>query len=76
MLVAEGVEGMVPIKGQVKDIITQAIGGIKSGMYYLGTKTIKDLHNKAKFLKISQSSLKESHPHDIFVTNPGENYQF
>jgi len=76
VLVAEGVEGMVPIKGQVKDIITQAIGGIKSGMYYLGAKTIKDLHDKAKFLKISQSSLKESHPHDIFVTNPGENYQF
>jgi IMP dehydrogenase len=76
VLVAEGVEGMVPIRGQVKDIITQAIGGIKSGMYYLGTKTIKDLHDRAKFLKISQSSLKESHPHDIFVTNPGENYQF
>ena len=76
VLVAEGVEGMVPIKGQVKDILTQAIGGIKSGMYYLGTKTIKELHNKAKFLKISQSSLKESHPHDIFVINPGKNYQF
>jgi IMP dehydrogenase len=76
VLVAEGVEGMVPIRGKVKDILAQAIGGIKSGMYYLGTKTIKDLHDKAKFLKISQSSLKESHPHDIFVTNPGENYQF
>lgn len=75
VLVAEGVEGMVPIRGQVKDIVTQAIGGIKSGMYYLGAKTVKDLHNKAKFLKISQSSLKESHPHDIFVTNPGKNYQ-
>ena len=76
VLVAEGVEGMVPIRGQVKDILTQAIGGIKSGMYYLGAKTIKDLHDNAKFLKISQSSLKESHPHDIFVTNPGKNYQF
>lgn len=76
VLVAEGVEGMVPIRGQVKDILTQAIGGIKSGMYYLGAKTIKDLHDKAKFLKISQSSLKESHPHDLFVTNPGKNYQF
>ena len=71
VLVAEGVEGLVPIRGQVKEIISQAIGGIKSGMYYLGTKTIKDLHSKAKFMKITQSSLIESHPHSIFITNQG-----
>lgn len=74
VLVAEGVEGLVPVKGTVKDLVDQAIGGIKSGMYYIGAKDILELWKKAKFIQVTQASLTESHPHDIFVTNPGKNY--
>ena len=74
VLVAEGVEGLVPVKGSVKDLVEQAIGGIKSGMYYVGSKDINDLWNNARFMQITQASLTESHPHDVLVTNPGENY--
>ncbi|MGI0060751.1 MAG: IMP dehydrogenase [Nitrosotalea sp.] len=52
----------------------QAIGGIKSGMYYVGTKTIPELQKNAKFLQITQASLAESHPHSLLITNAGENY--
>ncbi|OGK38342.1 hypothetical protein A3F03_02125 [Candidatus Roizmanbacteria bacterium RIFCSPHIGHO2_12_FULL_41_11] len=75
VLVAEGVEGLVPIKGSVKSLVDQAIGGIKSGLYYVGAKTIEELQKKAKFMQITQASLTESHPHDILITNPGMNYQ-
>ena len=74
ILVAEGVEGLVPVRGTVKQLIDQAIGGIKSGMYYVGAKTIEELWKKARFIQITQASLMESHPHDILITNPGENY--
>jgi len=74
-LVAEGVEGLVPIKGTVSELLAQALGGIKSGMYYVGAKNIVELHKEAQFVRISQASLKESHPHDILVTNPGKSYQ-
>jgi IMP dehydrogenase len=73
-LVAEGVEGLVPIKGTVDDFLGQSIGGIKSGMFYIGAKNISDLQKKAKFVQITQASLQESHPHDVFVTNAGDNY--
>lgn len=74
VLVAEGVEGLIPIKGTVKEIVDQAIGGIKSGLYYIGAKSIPELWKKAQFIQITQASLTESHPHDILITNPGENY--
>lgn len=74
VLIAEGVEGFVPVKGTVKQVLDQAIGGIKSGMYYVGAKSIPELQKKAKFIQITQASLTESHPHNILVTNPGENY--
>lgn len=74
VLVAEGVEGLVPLKGTVEELVGQAIGGVKSGMYYVGAKTIKELWEKAKFIQITQASLTENHPHNIVVTNPGENY--
>jgi IMP dehydrogenase len=74
VLVAEGVEGLVLVRGSVENLVDQAIGGIKSGMYYVGAKNIKDLWKKAKLMQITQASLTESHPHDIFVTNPGKNY--
>ncbi|MCX8008622.1 MAG: IMP dehydrogenase [Patescibacteria group bacterium] len=75
VLVAEGVEGLVPISGAVKDIVDQMIGGIKSGMYYVGCKTIGELYEKAQFIKITHASLIESHPHNLIITNPGKNYK-
>lgn len=75
VLVAEGVEALVPVKGSVSELVDQAIGGIKSGMYYVGAKNIKELWRKARFIRITQASLTESHPHDVLITNPGENYQ-
>lgn len=74
VLVAEGVEGLVPVKGSVKELVDQAIGGIRSGMCYVGAKSISELWSKSRFIKITQASLVESHPHDIFITNPGKNY--
>jgi len=74
LLIAEGVEGLVPVKGTVMDVVNQALGGIKSGMYYVGAKSISELQKKARFMQITQASLAESHPHNILVTNPGENY--
>lgn len=74
VMVAEGVEGLVPVKGTVKDAVDQAVGGIKSGFYYVGAKTIEQLWQKAQFIQITQASLTESHPHDVLITNPGENY--
>ncbi len=74
VLVAEGVEGLVPVKGKLEDLLNQAVGGIKSGMYYVGAKTIPELQEKAQFIQITQASLTESHPHDVLITNPGENY--
>lgn len=74
VMVAEGVESLTPIKGTVKEIVDQSIGGIRSGMYYVGVKTIKELQEKSRFMQITQASLTESHPHDILITNPGENY--
>ena len=74
VLVAEGVEGLVPVKGSVKDVVGQAIGGIKSGFYYTGVKNIQELWKKARFIQITTASLTESHPHSIIITNPGKNY--
>lgn len=74
VLVAEGVEGLVPVRGSIRDLVDQAVGGMKSGMYYVGARNLKELSEKAKFIQITQASLAESHPHDILITNPGENY--
>ena len=74
VLVAEGVEGLVPVNGTVENVVDQALGGIRSGLYYVGAKDIEELWKIGKFIQITQASLTESHPHDILVTNPGENY--
>lgn len=73
-LIAEGVEGLVPGTGSVVDLAAQIVGGVTSGMYYVGAKTIPELWETAEFMQITQSSLHESHPHDLFVTNPGASY--
>ncbi|MBQ1608703.1 MAG: IMP dehydrogenase, partial [Lachnospiraceae bacterium] len=73
-LVPEGVEGRVAYKGSLEDVVFQLIGGIRSGMGYCGCPTIEELHDRAKFVKISAASLKESHPHDIHITKEAPNY--
>ena len=75
VLVAEGVEGLVPCSGPLKNLIDQFAGGIQSGMYYVGAKNIAELAKVAKFIQITQASLVESHPHDLFITEDGGNYQ-
>ena len=73
-LVPEGVEGRVPFKGPVADTIFQLVGGIRSGMGYCGCKDIPTLHEHSKFVRITGAGLKESHPHDIYITKEAPNY--
>jgi IMP dehydrogenase len=73
-LVPEGIEGKVPFKGKLADTVFQMVGGLRSGMGYCGTPTIKDLREKGQFIKITPAGLKESHPHDISITKQPPNY--
>lgn len=73
--VPEGVEGRVPYRGLVKDVIFQLVGGLKAGLGYCGAKNIKVLQKKARFIKISSAGLRESHPHDITITKEAPNYE-
>jgi IMP dehydrogenase len=73
-LVPEGVEGRVPYKGSVSDSIFQLAGGLRSGMGYCGAADINALQKNAKFMKITSAGLKESHPHDIYITKEAPNY--
>lgn len=73
-LVPEGIEGRIAYKGDLKEVIFQLCGGIRAGMGYCGTHTIKDLQLNGKFVKITGAGLKESHPHDIQITKEAPNY--
>lgn len=73
-LVPEGVEGRVPFKGSVADTIFQLVGGIRSGMGYCGCVDIPILHENSQFVRITGAGLKESHPHDIYITKEAPNY--
>ncbi len=73
-LVPEGVEGRVPYKGPVSETIYQMMGGLRSGMGYCGCGTIDELRTKAQFTQITAAGLKESHPHDIYITKEAPNY--
>ena len=73
-LVPEGVEGRVPYKGLLADTIYQLMGGLKAGMGYCGCATIEDLKTKTQFIRITNAGLKESHPHDVYITKEAPNY--
>ena len=73
-LVPEGVEGRVPYRGTVSEIVFQLVGGIRSGMGYCGSKDIATLQKRAEFIRITNAGLKESHPHDISITKEAPNY--
>ena len=73
-LVPEGVEGRVPYKGPTGDTIYQLMGGLRAGMGYTGCHNVEELHTKAQFMQITSAGLKESHPHDIYITKEAPNY--
>ena len=74
VLVAEGVEGLIPCSGPVETVAATMLEGVKSGFYYIGAKTIPELWETAVLRRITHASLSESHPHDLFVTDPGNGY--
>jgi IMP dehydrogenase len=73
-LVPEGVEGRVPFKGPLSTFVYQLVGGLKAGMGYLGTRDIEELRKEAQFIQVSHASVRESHPHDIAITQEAPNY--
>ncbi len=74
-MVPEGIEGMVPHKGPISDVVFQLIGGLRAGMGYTGSADITDLHKKARFVRLSSAGLVESHPHDVTITKEAPNYE-
>lgn len=72
--VPEGIEGRVAYKGTLSDMVTQLVGGLKSGMGYTGCKNIKEMQEKAKFIRITSAGLRESHVHDVIITKEAPNY--
>lgn len=75
-LVPEGIEGRVPYKGSLANVIYQLVGGVKAGMGYCGCRTISELKKKARFIKLTQAGLRESHVHDVIITKEAPNYRF
>lgn len=74
VIVPEGVEGRVPFKGALADTMNQLVGGLRSGMGYVGAENLQDLRTRAEFLKITNAALRESHPHDVQITKEPPNY--
>ena len=73
-LVPEGVEGRVPFKGKLGPYVYQLVGGLRAGMGYCGTPSIEKLRTDARFIRVSAASVRESHPHDIAITQEAPNY--
>ncbi len=73
-LVPEGIEGQVPYKGPARDVIHQLVGGVKAAMGYTGSRTIEDLQERARFVRITNAGLRESHVHDVTITREAPNY--
>jgi len=73
-VVAEGIEGRVPYRGTVADMVFQMAGGLRAGMGYCGVQNLQELQTKTRFIRITGASLLESHPHDIQITKEAPNY--
>ena len=73
--VPEGIEGRVPYKGSLRDYVYQLVGGLRSGMGYVGAANLDELRSKARFVRITGAGLQESHPHSIIITKEAPNYQ-
>jgi IMP dehydrogenase len=74
-LVPEGIEGRVPYKGTLADMVTQLVGGLRAGMGYTGCRTVRDFQENTRFIRISSAGLKESHVHDVIITKEAPNYR-
>jgi IMP dehydrogenase len=74
-LVPEGIEGRVPYKGPLSELVYQLVGGLKSGMGYCGAPNIKELQQRARFLRVTAAGLRESHVHDVIITKEAPNYR-
>ncbi|MGD8805854.1 MAG: IMP dehydrogenase, partial [Chloroflexota bacterium] len=74
-LVPEGIEGQVPYKGHLSDVLYQMMGGLRSGMGYVGAASLAELRQKARFARITNAGLLESHPHGVLITKEAPNYQ-
>ena len=75
-LVPEGIEGRVAYKGSLGDIVHQLVGGLRAAMGYTGAATLSDMHSRAKFVRITGAGLRESHVHDVTITEEAPNYRF
>ena len=71
----EGIEGRVPYKGLLADLVYQLVGGLRAGMGYCGCATIPELQENARFLRVSAAGLRESHVHDVIITKEAPNYR-
>ena len=74
-LVPEGIEGRVPYRGSLSSNVYQLLGGLRAGMGYLGCRSLEEMRDKARFIKITPSGLKESHVHDVIITREAPNYR-
>ena len=74
-LIAEGIEGQVPYRGPVGSVVYQLLGGLRQSMFYTGARTIDELKQRGKFVRITAAGLKESHPHDIQMVVEAPNYR-
>jgi IMP dehydrogenase len=75
-LVPEGIEGRVPYKGPLTTLVTQLVGGLRSGMGYVGARDVERLQREARFVRITSAGLRESHAHDVIITKEAPNYRF
>lgn len=73
-LVAEGIEGQVPYKGPLSNIVYQLVGGLRQSMGYCGVDSIPDMKSRARFVRITAAGMRESHPHDVAITKEAPNY--
>jgi IMP dehydrogenase len=73
--VPEGIEGRVPYKGPVAEMVYQLVGGLRAGMGYCGCPTINELQERARFLRVTVAALRESHVHDVIITKEAPNYR-
>src|SRR6185503_14996579 len=74
-LVPEGIEGRVPYKGALSFIVQQLVGGLRAGMGYLGVRTLADLRQNVRFVRVTSAGLRESHVHDVYITKEAPNYR-
>jgi IMP dehydrogenase len=74
-LVPEGIEGRVPYRGLLRDVVYQLVGGLRSGLGYAGTASLDDLRTRTRLMRITNAGFIESHPHDVVITQEAPNYQ-